>query len=684
MEHRSPASSLLTQYNLNLRGELSSMSCRRLITLAISTVVAAQVPVGRETDPPKAIKHAESQGLEINATINVADSVSVKAVLLPPSVCRNIFGKRIGDSYVAILLNVSNLSRDASLIVHSISIDYRGWALSGAQGSPGESGKSTNRWEAPSTKYHVSSIESRVARGELLHAQPWTARNIVVRSSQLVGSIAAAYAFSINEPGIVRGIAAFGGQVVPATQSFWPDSTIGQMNRINDFGFQVNKIVPKDSSEVTVAFFPMERLFTAKMKELFKKDPAAFFLPRAPLFDPSVKGPLWPTLLESAGVSGAITRKHLFDAQLIRYEVEQRIDYESVTTDVSNKRRSEIEHDVVQRWGMTMETFQNGEQLLALLDRLSLSNVKLVVGGTMTVDIDTVAAVIESVEMDDGNSNPLVWLEPGERVGTLRGRFLSGGEISIENTASFGVTVDTLKEGATDRELRFRMKTQKPLKQDTKLTYRVTKKDKNGRSVESKPFVFAVMWEPPAVPIIKEIKRSDDKVTIAGSSFFSPVEAPLTVSLRPLGNPTAKEVAVGPQYVTIANSRLIEIDVAPLKLPPACWVPVVSVGSVQALSSEIAPILQVATPRISSVSRMVDGKRLRILGDDLVDLKDCGAPLHVYVKRGKSKEGEDVAATGLDLKAPTELSVDLPRSLTGDEALTVIVKVGTKETQKEF
>ena len=117
----------------------------------------------------------------------------------------------------------------------------------------------------------------------------WTTRNWVIRSLQAAGSIASGYQFAFSERGIARGIASFNGQVVPAAQLLWPDGTINQLNRISDFGFQTNKLVPQESADVLVAFFPIDRFLTPGLKKIFLKSPAAFFVPGAMLADPKVK-----------------------------------------------------------------------------------------------------------------------------------------------------------------------------------------------------------------------------------------------------------------------------------------------------------------------------------------------------------------------------------------------------------
>src|SRR5258708_39603091 len=64
------------------------------------------------------------------------------------------------------------------------------------------------------------------------------------------------------------------------------------MNRISDLGFRVDKIVPKESSDIVVAFFPLDRFLTAGLKDLFLKQPALFFSPYAMVLDPKARNVL--------------------------------------------------------------------------------------------------------------------------------------------------------------------------------------------------------------------------------------------------------------------------------------------------------------------------------------------------------------------------------------------------------
>lgn len=231
---------------------------------------------------------------QVNTRLTVRGNVTAQAVLIPRVNARRIFGSEIANNYAVIEINVGNKSPDAALIIHGIFIDYSRWALSGntvtsrhvVDGLLREEGQ---QFQASTVSNQIASEEYRVVRGQLLDAQMWSKRNWTMRLLTLAGSLASAYAFSIGEEGIVRGLNAFSGSVVPGIKETWPDGTIEQLNRISDFGYQTNKVIPKQGAEVIVCFFPIDRFLTPGFKKLFLKSPALFFSPLQMLVDPALR-----------------------------------------------------------------------------------------------------------------------------------------------------------------------------------------------------------------------------------------------------------------------------------------------------------------------------------------------------------------------------------------------------------
>jgi hypothetical protein len=452
-------------------------SVSRLL-LGCALIVSLVLPVGAQTTDAatkQKLTDSAKQGFNLQANLDVADNVTVEAVLLPERVCREVFGKEISRNYATIELTISNHSRDASLIVQSLFIDYSDWALSGLRPVGEEHSDKTNQTTMPTEqtertkgntrqartqKNQIASVEYRIVRGQMLDRQPWTRRNAFVHALQLAGTIASAYVFTTTDLDIVRGVNGFNGQVLPALQTFWPDATIGQMNRISDVGFQVNKVVPKDSSDIIVAFFPIDRFLTPGLKRLFLKSPALFFAPRALVFDVQARKQLEPLI------------RSLFNND----------------TQAANDFMAKLP----QKFASSQNMDQQTKDILKLLDSVSLNNVAVLVGGIMTVDVNTVPGDIVSIELDGGNDNPKNWME-GDHVGTIQGSYLLSGTPELVG-APTGVQVVAVQDGSTDTALRFKLTLPANflITQQQKLTFKVTKSEKNGKGVDSRNYEMIV------------------------------------------------------------------------------------------------------------------------------------------------------------------------------------------------
>jgi len=66
-----------------------------------------------------------NQGVSLTVELpqSVKEMVSVQAVLLPYSVTKDLFGARIADTYVAVVINVGNRSRTFGLILEGLYLD---------------------------------------------------------------------------------------------------------------------------------------------------------------------------------------------------------------------------------------------------------------------------------------------------------------------------------------------------------------------------------------------------------------------------------------------------------------------------------------------------------------------------------------------------------------------------------
>ncbi len=498
--------------------------------LALLVALSLQYPAGAQTskktaspenaDAATTVKNVASQGFQLSASTNVSDQVSVEAVMLPASVSKKIFGKEVGNNYAVVELIVTNRSTEAALLVHSIFIDDSQWLLSG--GSPfevnllcpesdgsdenatlpapanamdknnegktqvgrrkcGVRGNTLPLWETQTQPNQIASAETRLVRGELLDTQPWTTRNWIIRALEVTGSIASGFTFATSSQSWIRGIGAFNGQGVPGAQTFWPDSTVGQMNRISDLGFQVNKVIAKQNSDVIVAFFPIDRFITPGLKNLFIKSPAVFFAPYVMMFDSEVNG-------SEQGKSG---KKGSQNSTLSAY-------VKKLFTDDEFTKLNQHLYEVTSG-GCLHPPDNNADlkqacEIADLINHLSLNTVRVLVGGTMTVDVDTVPSNITSVEIDTpaDKTSSSMWQAAGTLTGVIRGSFLSNGTPEIVGSEDLGIKIAAVADGSTDTALHFKITLSKALPAtQTKLTFQV-KKTKGGTSVQSANYDYAL------------------------------------------------------------------------------------------------------------------------------------------------------------------------------------------------
>jgi hypothetical protein len=632
---------------------------------AVAAMVCSPSLVHGQSQPPGQAAAAALPPVDpaskLTAILTVNANASVEAVLLPPNVTRGVFGKAIADRYAAVELTVSNRSHDAALIVHSIFIDYSRWLFSGttrgqlvpcpptevrtnkaaapaSESSPQatlpECLNPLEPWQAANKSNQVAAAEYRVPRGTLLDSQQWSGRNWAVRIAETAGTIATAFAFGLTGADSAKVIAAYNGAVVPGIRYLIPDSTVQQANRLEDLGFRINKIIPKDSSEILVAFFPLDRFLTPGVKRLYHESPAIFFVPQSVIFDPKARA-LLADVFKGLNI-GLDSKEFQQLAELLR-------------TDPDKAAESPV---------------------IKLLDRISLNNLRLVVGGIMSVDVDIVPATIEGVQFDELDP-AMLWAETGQKKGTFTGRYLSGGMAALVNADTVQITdVSSIQEGSDDHTLHFQITVNKSVAGATKLIFRADKKDKAGRSIEGHPFEYVVPEIGLVAPIIEKVERDGDTLTITGQRFFSTDANPLSVTLVP-------SAVAGVDSKALKNvdrkPRELKIDLAPLALAPACWTPHVSVGTANALGG--AAFAQAPAPKIASAKK--NGTRIVLAGEQFIDLKTCDKPLVFEVAEQAAGSAFKVV-TSLTIASSKEVSFDLPKA-PPDGRFKVRVLVGDVE-----
>src|SRR6266404_3236485 len=485
---------------------------KRLVACLILMICFGCVAFAQPEDPKtrKLLDQAAKNGNGLRTEIIVNGNVHAQAVLIPQVDARRIFGSEIARNYAVIEVNVGNKSRDAALIIHGIFIDYREWPFSGATSNQLNAARSSDKYQESTFPNQVASEEYRIVRGQLLDAQTDTFRNSFLRWLTLAGNLAGAFTFSLNEQGIVKGIAAATGVGIPGIATAWPDKTIDQLNRVSDYGFRSNKVIPREGSDIIVCFFPIDRFLTKGFRKLFLKSPALFFAPGQMLIDRSAKkdvdeaigsfleemdiGSDTSASYTSASSKVAALRNALPCFFRITHPVPDDpaydvcLDYfglETVKDPRSNEDKLRVRvrkdkngndfRDINNRLVPDTDALNSFKKFMALqfINSVSLNRVTVTVDGVMAVDVKTIAARIDEVaieKVDDcGDAgSQCFWTDitagSGIRMGVIRGSYLTNGDVKIPEAAA--LHIDELKkipEGSNDQEFHFSFKLSAPV-----------------------------------------------------------------------------------------------------------------------------------------------------------------------------------------------------------------------------
>ena len=467
-----------------------------LTLIAFSALLPAQTQTA--PDGVKQVQNAQEKGpldakdaQPLTVSSNVGDNVQVEAVLLPPDVTKHVFGGRISRGYAAVELIISNHSPTAAFVLESAFLDYSQWLLNGLfhkqNGAPvpdpndSDPPNLRSRNDSITLRGQVASVEARLVRSDLQDHQPFTTRNLVTNGITAIGSIAIGYDFLATSMNYTRGIAAFQGIFAPAVAVLWPDQTQLQLNRISDFGFRTPHLVPKDSSDIVIAFYPLDRFLTPSLKKAFLKSPAIFFVPGSALADDKTR----KFLLDPMRAFGVITEPD--------DDAAAKIIGPALLHDPGNCSASPAPTDDKNIEVCNIRAFVKGT---------SLNRIHLTVSGNMQVDLDAVPALITDIVLDQPKDAATTWEAASTtvRTGTILGSFLAGGTPSlVDPPDGFGpLTKDPDK--SNDGHLAFSFKPTKNIPPDAVLSFVVTKRSKDGTTTSSARFSFIVPHYTPSAP----------------------------------------------------------------------------------------------------------------------------------------------------------------------------------------
>jgi hypothetical protein len=612
----------------------------RILTILLLTLCFGCTALGQEAQDAKTKKlldQAAKNGNGLHTQLIVNGNVNAQAVLIPRSDAKRIFGSEIANHYAVIEVNVGNKSPNAALIIHGVFIDYSDWPLSGA--SRRDLGIRNDPDQASSFPNQVASEEYRVVRGQLLDAQTDTFRNTFLRWLTLAGNLAGAFTFSINEQGIIKGIAAATGVGVPGLATAWPDKTIEQLNRVSDFGFRANKVIPKQASDVIVCFFPIDRFLTPGFRKLFLKSPALFFAPLQMLVDKSVekdvKGIVTP-LLAGENMTVDQLRAELPDFMAVAHPKPDDPAYpvsldhfglEKVPGSTDGRLRVKV--DSSGKPISTAVTAFRKFMILQFLGSVSLNRVTVTVDGVMSVDVNTIAARIDEIDMDKvaecGDDAQCFWTNVsaggGVRTGVIRGAYVKGGKVALAEQEALGISdLKKIDDGSTDDELHFSFKLGKRIKNQTKLHFTVIKDETvpegaPAKKLESNTWEYLAAYPQPATAI-NDRTISGTTLTVTGKGFSAPA---LVVTLS---SETGTDITVTPNATPALTDNKFDITLPTSNkdFTTGCWRVQVTAGALTSNSSEWFSAKALA-PTLDSATRTDNAIYLK--GKDLINLSKC-------------------------------------------------------------
>jgi hypothetical protein len=589
-----------------------------------------------------------AEGISLPArTVN--SSIGVSATLLTYDAVSRLFGKEIANTYAVVQLTISNRNSEAAFVLHSAYLDISKWALGGAGltvASP-----AMEWYQASTNTNRISSVEARIARGQLLDAQTWSKRNWTVRTLTAVGSVAAGVVFNAGE-NAAKYVAAFNGTVVPGVAFAWPDGSVAQINRISDFGFQTNKVFPKGSGDIIVCFFPMDLFLSPGLRQVFVHSPSLFLSPYQILFSrENGKARVamgLPFDKDDPAVRTARSALSCFPGPGII----------SLKDAVDHCLRPPFDLDEAER----QPTEAQWKRALGLIDyigRFGANNIPVIVDGVMTLELDAVPAAIDTVTFEGDASTQAFWAS-GEHQARLECRYCANGQVMIQEAATLGIAdVKVVSDQKDAHSLTASFKLVKPIDTGSVLHFVIAKPSLDPTKTEpikSTPFAYTVSYL--AVrPTVSGIKIDNKKITLTGTSLDNTATHPMALSVSREGGLAADKVIAWPSD---ANSATVSFA-APEDLAPGCWHVRLKWkdDAITVPDAEKAQKIMVSpAPALSGAKRGADS--IVVTGSQLADTTACSdKPLAFELVDSSAKEKPPLAVKAT-FDSLTKATLSLP------------------------
>lgn len=644
---------------------------RRIVSVVLCSLVIASGSVALAQNAPTGALTTDGAVTIPLPARTVNDAVGVSATLLTHKSVSRIFGKEIADTYAVVQLTVTNRNREAAFVLQSAYLDISKWALGGA--GQDLALPILGPHQASTRPNQIASVESRLARGQLLDAQMWSKRNWTMRALTLTGAIASAVVFNTGT-NTAKYIAGFNGTVVPGVAVAWPDGTVGQLNRISDFGFQTNKVFPKESADIIVGFFPMDLFLSPGFKTIFRQSPALFLSPYQILFTKENA-----KAREIVGLSADPNEKKNFRARAALVCFPQPVPPPAAPSTKSAeeppKAKTRLEQALelcpLPKSPPVPTTQDEWIETLGLLDyigRFGANNIQVVVDGVMTVELDYVPAAIDEVTVPSGDASVLntqAFWAPGDHTLVLKCRYCGNGQVSIQEAAKLGITDVKVLSQKENRELTFSYKLTKPIDNGTVLHFVITKPSsdpKNADGIKSTPKDYTVAYTPVA-PTVASMTIADKKITLQGTNLDSTASRPIALTLSREGGAAPDKPLTWPADAT-ASTAVVAV---PDGLAAGCWnLKLTWTNQTTELSTQKArKVLALPVPTLTAAARK--NTTVTVTGTQLVDTTACSDKSIAFEFVGPADKVVAPTATTFDSKtldAPMTVTLTAPNEVT--------------------
>jgi IPT/TIG domain. len=218
---------------------------------------------GDTEEPTDKKPKADAEELSNRAAISLVKKfVRVNVSILGPKNVADAYGRRIAHRFVAIQIVIRNRNTSHDFLLHEVALDLRNVVKDDDL--------------TPPDSYNPSSTDLNSLRGVSEKGQAYDPRNLILRMLRGAGTIAAGLiGVTTFGSSYSPSVAVFNGPVLSAFSDTFPDSTINQVNRLNDEAYSENVLVPKGTAKRMTAFIDLDTMIPHSLQKKYYSDPMA-------------------------------------------------------------------------------------------------------------------------------------------------------------------------------------------------------------------------------------------------------------------------------------------------------------------------------------------------------------------------------------------------------------------------